>query len=227
MAEDSPQPGDDDRVCVGVVTGAHGLKGLIRVKPFTETPEAVAAYDRSVATDSTYVYGLKMAILARVLNEDFSGALPPARRLADLGGQDAKTAAAHGMAAEKTGLSQEAIEAFHRAAALEPSRLDWLERAAGLQLLQRDYRGAEKDFRRVVRSDPGRASAALGLADAIWQDFLIDPDSRPPAETRSRLSESMGLIDRVVAARGRQGATTASLASWRKQMEGRLAEITD
>ncbi len=33
-----------ERVCVGVITGAHGLKGLVRVKPFTESPEGVAAY---------------------------------------------------------------------------------------------------------------------------------------------------------------------------------------
>ena len=44
MVEDSSLPIDNDRICVGIVTGAHGLKGLVRVKPFTETPEAVAAY---------------------------------------------------------------------------------------------------------------------------------------------------------------------------------------
>ena len=43
MVEDSPLPIDDDRICVGIVTGVHGLKGLVRVKPFTETPEAGAA----------------------------------------------------------------------------------------------------------------------------------------------------------------------------------------
>ena len=50
MAENLPQPTDDGRICVGVVTGVHGLKGLVRVKPFTETPEAVTAYG-SVETE--------------------------------------------------------------------------------------------------------------------------------------------------------------------------------
>jgi len=50
MAENSPQPPDDGRICVGVVTGVHGLKGLVRIKPFTETPEAVTAYG-SVETE--------------------------------------------------------------------------------------------------------------------------------------------------------------------------------
>ena len=44
MAESAPQRVESERICVGIVTGAHGVKGLVRVKPFTETPEAVAAY---------------------------------------------------------------------------------------------------------------------------------------------------------------------------------------
>ncbi len=32
------------RVCVGVVTGAHGVKGLLRVRSFTGNPADVAAY---------------------------------------------------------------------------------------------------------------------------------------------------------------------------------------
>jgi 16S rRNA processing protein RimM len=34
----------DERVCVGVVVGAHGLRGLLRVRPFTGAPEDIAAY---------------------------------------------------------------------------------------------------------------------------------------------------------------------------------------
>ncbi len=34
----------DSLVCVGVVTGARGLKGEVRIKSFTAAPEAVAAY---------------------------------------------------------------------------------------------------------------------------------------------------------------------------------------
>jgi 16S rRNA processing protein RimM len=34
----------DTRVCLGVVVGAHGVRGVLRIKPFTEDPEAVGAY---------------------------------------------------------------------------------------------------------------------------------------------------------------------------------------
>jgi 16S rRNA processing protein RimM len=34
----------ETRVCLGVITGAHGVRGLVRVKSFTEAPEDVAAY---------------------------------------------------------------------------------------------------------------------------------------------------------------------------------------
>ena len=32
------------RLCVGVVTGAQGVRGAVRIKSFTEVPEAVTAY---------------------------------------------------------------------------------------------------------------------------------------------------------------------------------------
>ena len=31
-------------ICIGVVAGAHGVRGLVRVKTFTERAEAIAAY---------------------------------------------------------------------------------------------------------------------------------------------------------------------------------------
>ena len=32
------------RVCVGVIGGVHGVRGLVRVKPFTTDPSAIVAY---------------------------------------------------------------------------------------------------------------------------------------------------------------------------------------
>lgn len=34
----------DSNICVGVITGAHGVRGLVRVKSFTEAPKDIAAY---------------------------------------------------------------------------------------------------------------------------------------------------------------------------------------
>ena len=36
--------GRDDRVCVGQITASHGVRGLVRLRPFTQTPEGVTAY---------------------------------------------------------------------------------------------------------------------------------------------------------------------------------------
>jgi 16S rRNA processing protein RimM len=35
---------DSARICLGIVTGVHGIKGWVRVKSFTAEPEAIAAY---------------------------------------------------------------------------------------------------------------------------------------------------------------------------------------
>ena len=32
------------RVCLGAIAGAHGVRGLVRVKSFTEAPEDITAY---------------------------------------------------------------------------------------------------------------------------------------------------------------------------------------
>ena len=32
------------RVCLGVIVGAHGVRGVVRIKPFTDEPEAVGDY---------------------------------------------------------------------------------------------------------------------------------------------------------------------------------------
>jgi 16S rRNA processing protein RimM len=51
----------DERVCVGVIAGAHGLRGLVRVRPFTDTPEGVAAYGPVETEDRTRWLNLAIA----------------------------------------------------------------------------------------------------------------------------------------------------------------------
>src|SRR4051794_41422682 len=36
--------GSDKRVCVGVVTGPHGIRGAVRLKSFTAEPQDIASY---------------------------------------------------------------------------------------------------------------------------------------------------------------------------------------
>ena len=61
-----------DRVCVGIVTGAHGLLGIVRIKSFTMDPHHVAAYGPvSDSTGSKHFHlsltgDAKGAVLARI-----------------------------------------------------------------------------------------------------------------------------------------------------------------
>ncbi|MBK1667700.1 16S rRNA processing protein RimM [Rhodovibrio sodomensis] len=36
--------GDDRRLCLGVVVGTHGVRGVVKIKPFTQDPLDVGAY---------------------------------------------------------------------------------------------------------------------------------------------------------------------------------------
>jgi len=36
--------GEASRVCVGIITGAHGVRGLVKIKSYTEDPESLVNY---------------------------------------------------------------------------------------------------------------------------------------------------------------------------------------
>jgi 16S rRNA processing protein RimM len=67
---------DGARVCLGIVTGAHGIKGWVRIKSFTADPEAIASYgalsDESGARrfEIDLVGAQKGVLLARVKGID-------------------------------------------------------------------------------------------------------------------------------------------------------------
>ena len=75
---------DNDWVCLGVITQPHGIKGLVRIKPFTEDARAVAAYgeltDRKTGRSFTLsvanvVKGMVTARIEGVTDRDQAAAL--------------------------------------------------------------------------------------------------------------------------------------------------------
>lgn len=49
----------NDAILVGVITGAHGIGGLVKVKPFTENPQDLANYDLFDANNTVYTITIK------------------------------------------------------------------------------------------------------------------------------------------------------------------------
>ncbi len=49
---------NDRRICLGAFAGAHGVKGAVQIKSFTETPEAVGAYGPVETEDGARVFTL-------------------------------------------------------------------------------------------------------------------------------------------------------------------------
>lgn len=62
----------NSRICVGVIVGVHGVRGLVRIKSFTENPADVAAYGPLYDADGRRRFTLdvtgsaKGALLARI-----------------------------------------------------------------------------------------------------------------------------------------------------------------
>lgn len=52
------------RICVGVIVGVHGVRGEVKVKPFTETPRDLGNYG-PVATDDGRTFNLKVTGTAK------------------------------------------------------------------------------------------------------------------------------------------------------------------
>lgn len=50
----------DDRVCVGAIAGAFGVKGEVRLKSFCAEPEAIATYGPLTSEDGTSRYEVKL-----------------------------------------------------------------------------------------------------------------------------------------------------------------------
>lgn len=51
---------DDVRVCLGVIVGVHGVRGVVRIKPFTDEPEAVGDYGPVADESGRHSYTLSV-----------------------------------------------------------------------------------------------------------------------------------------------------------------------
>lgn len=56
---DARPPAAEQRVCVGIIVGAHGVRGAVRVKSFTQEPGDVAAYGALTDETGARRYALK------------------------------------------------------------------------------------------------------------------------------------------------------------------------
>lgn len=112
------RPEGQQRVCVGIIVGAHGVRGAVRVKSFTQEPGDVAAY--GALTDETgqrryalkpvgKVRGVILAELDDVADRNAAEALRGVRLYAErgrfprLGGNEFYHADLIGLAAETAG----------------------------------------------------------------------------------------------------------------------------
>ncbi|HET8726546.1 MAG TPA: ribosome maturation factor RimM [Alphaproteobacteria bacterium] len=59
------ETGKAARVCVGAITGAHGVRGLVKVKPFTQDPAAIGAYGAVTDEAGGRRFGLELLSLAK------------------------------------------------------------------------------------------------------------------------------------------------------------------
>ncbi len=54
---------EDERLCVGVIAGAHGVRGLVKIKSFTADPANLTAY--GPLTDESGARRYQVAVTGR------------------------------------------------------------------------------------------------------------------------------------------------------------------
>lgn len=65
-------PVDPSRVCLGAISGVHGVRGAVTIKPFTQDPEGVGAYGPVDSEDGSRTFNLtitgqaKAGIVAKI-----------------------------------------------------------------------------------------------------------------------------------------------------------------
>ena len=55
-----PPKADPTRVCLGAVAGAHGVRGAVTIKPFTQDPDGVAAYGPVETEDGSRIFDVRV-----------------------------------------------------------------------------------------------------------------------------------------------------------------------
>jgi 16S rRNA processing protein RimM len=118
------------RICVGAIAGAHGVKGLVKIKSFTEEPDGVAAYGppRICVGAIAGAHGVKGLVKIKSFTEEPDGvaAYGP---LSDEAGEREFTLALTGRAKGLIIARIDGVEDRNAAEALRGTRL-YVERAA-------------------------------------------------------------------------------------------------
>jgi 16S rRNA processing protein RimM len=55
----------DRKICVGIITGAHGVRGLVRLRSFTEEPEAIGSYGALTDETGKRTFAIKLQSAAK------------------------------------------------------------------------------------------------------------------------------------------------------------------
>jgi len=169
--------------------------------------EALPAFERAYAADSTFVLSLEMLARVHAERREFETAIPFARRLAGRPEETARAAAMHGALAATLGLYDEAAEAYRRAWRKDPSDSGYGVQVGALGLLRERYDEAEEAFRAVLARDAASALARAGLVAAIWAPLSTAPARWGDPAVQRRLQEALRLAS-ALEAEGQAGPET-------------------
>ncbi len=174
-----------DRICLGVVAGAHGVRGLVKIKSFTETPGDILAYGPLSDEAGTRRFEITLKGLAK-------GAVLAA--IAGIGGRDAAQALkGTGLYVARAALPAPEDEEAYYHADLVGLRAEDREGAA-LGRVTAVHNFGAGDMLEIAREDGGEllvpfTKAAVPEVDLEAGRLTLDPPDETLVESRAEKND--------------------------------------
>jgi len=180
--------------------------------------EALETFTGAHEVDSTSTTALEMIARIHVEAGRFDTGLRYSRMMAGERGESARAAAVHGFAADRLGLTREAIAAFERAARKEPDQTPLIRHLGSLYFEVEDFAKAEGVYRELLRREPGSPAARSGLLMALWGPMRQNRATWTQRGGQERIREALDLLKGL----GAERQLDERLRSWEHELEQAL-----
>ncbi len=176
------------------------------------------AFRQTLEVDPDYPQALEMMARLHAERGELETAIGYARRQAGRDEETPDAAELHGSVAEQLQQPVEAMSAYQRAYAKDPTRVHLLEKIGALGFLCEDFAASERAFRLMLQRQPRSPVARKGLVLALMAPLRREPSLSRTADGRRRLGEALALIEAIE--RDRQADELTG--TWRREIEAAL-----
>jgi tetratricopeptide (TPR) repeat protein len=184
--------------------------------------KAQGEFEQVLLIDAHHPAGPEMLTRIHLDRGESQKALTYFAQLADRRFDEANSAVFHANLAEDLGLIEEAIAMYGVAAALDPWRMDVVERVVVLRIRASGPKLTQAGFRRGAEKRPESPATRVGLALALWLPLKEDPNLATASNRHRILAEASRLLDDVLDEAQERHEACQRLVRWRDEIRNAM-----